>query len=73
MHRKQYHPVAKILHWVIAAMIVLQFILAKFAESAATPMQELALNQDAELAKALQLLDFPVKVANNFLGRTSNQ
>jgi cytochrome b561 len=43
LHRKQYHPVAKILHWVIAAMIVLQYVLAKFAENAATPMQELAL------------------------------
>ncbi len=43
LHRQHYHPVAKILHWVIAAMIVLQFVLTKFAEDAATPMQELAL------------------------------
>jgi cytochrome b561 len=35
---QQYHPVAKYLHWVIAAMIVLQFVLAKFAENAATPL-----------------------------------
>jgi hypothetical protein len=38
LQRQHYHPVAKILHWVIAAMIVLQFVLAKFAEDAATPM-----------------------------------
>ncbi len=43
LQRQHYHPVAKILHWVIAAMIVLQFVLAKFVEDAATPMQELAL------------------------------
>jgi cytochrome b561 len=43
LQRQHYHPVAKILHWIIAAMIVLQFVLAKFAEDAATPMQELAL------------------------------
>ena len=29
LQRQHYHPVAKILHWVIAAMIVLQFVLAK--------------------------------------------
>ena len=39
----QYHPVAKYLHWAIAAMIVLQFVLANLAENAATPLQELAL------------------------------
>ena len=42
-HRQQYHPVAKSLHWIVAALIVLQFILARLAENAATPLQELAL------------------------------
>ena len=41
--QQQYHPVAKYLHWAIAAMIVLQFVLAKIAQNAATPLQELAL------------------------------
>jgi cytochrome b561 len=31
------------LHWLIAAMIVLQFVLAKLAENAETPLEELAL------------------------------
>lgn len=42
----QYHPVAKILHWWIAGMIVLQFVLAKLAEradEAGTPLAQLAL------------------------------
>jgi cytochrome b561 len=43
LQQQHYHPVAKYLHWAIAAMIVLQFVLANFAENAATPLQELAL------------------------------
>ena len=42
----QYSPVAKILHWWIAGMIVLQYILANLAESAedaGSPARELAL------------------------------
>ncbi len=43
---QHYHPVAKILHWWIAGMIVLQFILAKLAEradDAGAPLKQLAL------------------------------
>jgi cytochrome b561 len=43
LQSQQYHPVAKYLHWIIAAMIVLQFILANLAEDAETPLQELAI------------------------------
>lgn len=31
---QHYHPVANILHWVIGAMIVLQFVLAKLDRTA---------------------------------------
>ena len=30
----RYHPVSRALHWVIAGLVVLQFVLAKFAEQA---------------------------------------
>jgi len=43
MQRRHYHPVAQYLHWAVAALIVLQFLLARLAENAATPLQELAL------------------------------
>jgi cytochrome b561/polyisoprenoid-binding protein YceI len=43
LQQQHYHPVAKYLHWAVAAMIVLQFVLANFAENAATPLQEMAL------------------------------
>ncbi len=43
MQKQQYHAVARYLHWIIAALIVLQFILANLAENAATPPAELAI------------------------------
>lgn len=43
MQNQQYHPIAKYLHWIIAALIVLQFILANLAEDAETPSAELAI------------------------------
>ncbi len=43
MQSQQYHPVAKYLHWIIAALLVLQFVLAKLAENAQAPLEELAL------------------------------
>jgi len=38
-----YNPTAKILHWLVAGMIVLQFILAKLADLAPSNLRELAL------------------------------
>lgn len=38
-----YTPVAKILHWTIAALIIVQFVLAHLAEDAPSKMQQLAL------------------------------
>jgi cytochrome b561/polyisoprenoid-binding protein YceI len=38
-----YTPVAKILHWLVAGMIVLQFVLAKLADLAPSNLRELAL------------------------------
>jgi cytochrome b561 len=45
MSRADFTPVVKLLHWAIAAMIVLQFVLAKMAENAGdlSPVRELAL------------------------------
>lgn len=43
MQGQQYHAIARYLHWVIAAMIVLQFVLANLAENADTSLEELAL------------------------------
>ena len=39
----QYNPTAKILHWLVAGMIVLQFVLAKLADLAPSNLRELAL------------------------------
>jgi len=39
----RYHEVARILHWLIAALIVLQYVLAEMAEDASSDLQELAL------------------------------
>jgi cytochrome b561/polyisoprenoid-binding protein YceI len=38
-----YTPIAKILHWLVAGMIVVQFILAQLADNASSDLQELAL------------------------------
>ncbi|MEM9622683.1 MAG: YceI family protein [Pseudomonadota bacterium] len=39
---QQYHQFAKLLHWLVAAMIVLQFVLAELAEMAAAESAQLA-------------------------------
>lgn len=39
----RYTPVAQLLHWTIAALIVVQFVLANRAEDAPSKMQQLAL------------------------------
>jgi cytochrome b561 len=39
----EYNGIAKILHWVIAALIILQVVLAKLAEESSNEVQELAL------------------------------
>lgn len=38
-----YTPAAKILHWLVAGMIVLQFVLAQLADNASSDLRELAL------------------------------
>jgi cytochrome b561 len=45
MIESRYHPVAILLHWVIAALIVVQFVLARLAETVEdeAPFRELAL------------------------------
>lgn len=45
MSRTEFAPAAKLLHWAIAGMIVLQFVLARLAENAedVSPVRELAL------------------------------
>ena len=43
MTEARYTLTAKLLHWFVAGLIVLQFILAELAEDAATPLRELAL------------------------------
>jgi cytochrome b561/polyisoprenoid-binding protein YceI len=43
MTEARYTLTAKLLHWIVAGLIVLQFILAELAEDAATPLRELAL------------------------------
>jgi cytochrome b561 len=45
MSREGFAPAAKLLHWAIAGMLVLQFVLARLAESAedVSPTRELAL------------------------------
>jgi cytochrome b561/polyisoprenoid-binding protein YceI len=40
---QRFHPVARYLHWLIAAAVVLQFLLANLAGNAETPLEELAL------------------------------
>ncbi len=39
----RYHEVARLLHWLIAGLIVLQYVLAEMAEEATSDLQELAL------------------------------
>jgi cytochrome b561/polyisoprenoid-binding protein YceI len=43
LQRQQYHPLAKYLHWIIAGMVVLQYVLANFAENAGTSIEEQAI------------------------------
>ena len=43
MSTTHYTPFAKILHWLVAGMIVLQFILAQLADNASSDLRELAL------------------------------
>lgn len=40
---RQYTPAARVLHWLVAGMIVLQFILAQLADNASSDLRELAL------------------------------
>lgn len=43
MNSSHYTPTAKLLHWLVAGMIVVQFILAQLAENAPSDLRELAL------------------------------
>jgi cytochrome b561 len=40
---EQYTPFARILHWLVAGLIVVQFVLAQLADNAASDLRELAL------------------------------
>ncbi len=43
MSSSHYNSTARLLHWLVAGMIVVQFILAQFAENASSDLHELAL------------------------------
>ena len=43
LNNNHYNPTAKLLHWLVAGMIVVQFVLAQLADSAPSDLRELAL------------------------------